>query len=1390
MKTKFLIACFVWCLSFVLQAAPRVSLPNGELIDSNTDLRVKVLGGSVSIERTWMNGRWYLNPAWANLKFKRDRIDNTIVTYVDRAGSVYELLGDGVVYQFDAQQFIRREPTSWVWFDRMGNTMTYDDNGVMQGYKNKNGVKVRLEHNSSGQLTGVFDHFDTQVLTVSYSGTVLNSISDYTGRSVRYFYDAALLKEFRDVDDKSYFYTYNGDSQLLTIKDPENRITKITYASSFPVTGIAVPPGIGFSGRAGRDFRVSRVGLFENAENEKTSYDYDFSRNGQIFTVVMTTPEQRKVEYRYDVSGRLVTEINGTVGEYDRRTDGPNIEYVKNERGLITRYEYDSYRNIINIEHPNNTIESWKYLPTFSYITEYTDPMGIIRRFRYNATGQMIEMREAVGLPEERMETYEYDNFGRMTRETKRASLTALDPEKDAVTSYLYDNYGNTTRVTDAEGNIIKFEDFDAMGNARRVIDARNKVRTMQYSKQGWLLKSTNALGFITEMKYNFAGERIEVLEPIEGVRKAKTTYEYDRVGRLIKKTDPLLGEITEHYDIEGKLEWSKDQRLVRTKLEYDSRGRIIKMIDGNQNETETVYGDNSNALEGLVAERKYPTYTESYKYDNIDRQTEVTQVLSSTLSYTSKTTYDSNSNVVALVDAKNRTSLRKFDALNRLILEIDHLLGRTTFSYDERDNLLSVKDSKGNTNRFTYDRLNRKLTEIRPMGQTVRYSYDANSNLIEYIVPSGAKRQFTYDDENRLIMEEHYSPKTNTANKTMTYSYDQRGLLKTYDDGLTSGAYDYNDKGEKITEAITFGKGANAFTKTTARTYEANGLLRSFTYPDATGTSNFSYDTNNQLKTYKIPGLATGNDTLTYQYRWNAVREITMPGRLKRTVVLDELQRPERIEVKGYGPNPGNNGQPVMDHRYQYDEVSNILKKATLDGDYVYQYDLLDRLVSAKPPISLQLGVDNPDGLPQEAYNYDAVHNRTTSAHQPGAWLYNENNELTQWGQSPKLHKLTYDLNGSTIKDEAGNPTIQVTDYIYDAQVRLVEVKKEGASLAKYAYDPMGRRIRREAGTETTWFLYSDEGLIEELTAANTVIRTYGWNPDGMWGTDTVWQKDTNGIFIAHNDHLFTTDVLTDSTNGVNSWNAIRESFGKTTVRSGSATNYLMRFPGQWEDQLIGLNQNFRRNYSTSTAFYREFDPSTNLENNYSYVAAAPTNSFDHLGLFSSKLGFYIHKEITTEAIIRSNWNDSCQLPWGKRETIEWSNDYDKVAGSQLIENSHTHAMTQGQRYYEEIFKIRRIESVEQARQKMMAWISENLNNYRCDHKFLGFALHTIQDYSAGGHGFQPWDGGWTTFAIPDLPHILEDTFPSAERRESAVADSVIAINIWVKRCHTCQCK
>ena len=198
-------------------------------------------------------------------------------------------------------------------------------------------------------------------------------------------------------------------------------------------------------------------------------------------------------------------------------------------------------------------------------------------------------------------------------------------------------------------------------------------------------MKSISALGFVSESRYNFDGDRKKSISPIDGTRTATTEYFYDADGRLVRTLDPLGGESKQRYDDEGRMDESTDARLVKTKLEYDGRGRMLKMIDGNLNEIETIYGDVTNALEGLVSGRKYPTYEETYKYNQMDRQVETKQVLSTTLSYVSSMNYDAVGQVVSQVDAKGRTSLRFYDALRRLTKEVDPILGETLYTYDAR---------------------------------------------------------------------------------------------------------------------------------------------------------------------------------------------------------------------------------------------------------------------------------------------------------------------------------------------------------------------------------------------------------------------------------------------------------------------------------------------------------------------------------------------------------------------------------------------------------------------------------------------------------------------------------------------------------------------------------
>ena len=86
---------------------------------------------------------------------------------------------------------------------------------------------------------------------------------------------------------------------------------------------------------------------------------------------------------------------------------------------------------------------------------------------------------------------------------------------------------------------------------------------------------------------------------------------------------------------------------------------------------------------------------------------------------------------------------------------------------------------------------------------------------------------------------------------------------------------------------------------------------------------------------------------------------------RVRRITATDPAKAPEENKV--------------LDYRYNYDKMDNITTRTTEHGNYGYGYDDLYRLTEA----------DSPDGagLSDEAFTYDKVGNRLTSAGAPGPW-------------------------------------------------------------------------------------------------------------------------------------------------------------------------------------------------------------------------------------------------------------------------------------------------------------------------------------------------------------------------------------------------------------------
>jgi len=278
---------------------------------------------------------------------------------------------------------------------------------------------------------------------------------------------------------------------------------------------------------------------------------------------------------------------------------------------------------------------------------------------------------------------------------------------------------------------------------------------------------------------------------------------------------------------------------------------------------------------------------------------------------------------------------------------------------------------------------------------------------------------------------------------------------------------------------------------------------------------------------------------------------------------------------------------------------TGNITTKDTEHGAYTYQYDELYRLTQAINPT-----------ISDEAYTYDLLGNRLTSANTTGSWTYNVNNELGGYDNV----SYVYDANGNlTNKTSGANPT-NPTNYIYDVEDRLVRVEDGDGVVATYYYDPFGRRLWKEVDGTRTHFLYSDEGLIGEYDSIGNEIKTYGWTPNSTWGTDPLFQKIGSTYYFYQNDHQGTPQKLI-GTNGLVLWAGVYDSFGNCQVEVEGITNNL-RFPGQYYDEETGLHYNWYRYYDPGTGRYLRTDPSGTGLNLYTYVSNNPVNLFDPRGL------------------------------------------------------------------------------------------------------------------------------------------------------------------------------
>ena len=258
--------------------------------------------------------------------------------------------------------------------------------------------------------------------------------------------------------------------------------------------------------------------------------------------------------------------------------------------------------------------------------------------------------------------------------------------------------------------------------------------------------------------------------------------------------------------------------------------------------------------------------------------------------------------------------------------------------------------------------------------------------------------------------------------------------------------------------------------------TYDSWNRVQTMTYPDGEVVT-YHYNAAGQVESLtsnKQGRQSVIVDRIGYDKEGHTV--YTKLGNGTETTYTYDKQR-ERLQVM----NLTADGQAVMENRYQYDAVDNILgitnaanptsltklNKAKLGGrsSHTYEYDELNRLIhaSGKAKRASYDMVMSFGRMSEPLTKVQKVDSTTTAKSYNFAYKYEDSNHPTAPTQIGHDH-YTYDANGNPtlVTNDSANTTREM---YWDEDNRLMVLSDNGKT-SRYTYNATGERIMKSYGT------------------------------------------------------------------------------------------------------------------------------------------------------------------------------------------------------------------------------------------------------------------------------------------------------------------------------------
>ncbi|KWO45612.1 hypothetical protein WT97_10815 [Burkholderia sp. MSMB1459WGS] len=903
------------------------------------------------------------------------------------------------------------------------------------------------------RIDSTYDWRGNLAVETRYERLLADGTGDPTGivSQTRYVYDphGRLLQRYvgESGNEKVEQITYDGLGRILTSVSFDGALTVYQYDDKNHTVAVTFANGL-----------------------TRTS---SWNAAGELVAVADTTSgvlvSQTKNWYDADGRPRMSTDANGQSTHYLYNARNQKIAQIGPD-GVLTEYVYDK-----GLGYQTKTVTYATRL-TSAQLATLTDSSG--RPVELLEAGGPLTL-EALGL---RPSATPADRSEWLLRLNNSWVDRTIESD-GTVTKWSYDGFGRVTSKTVFSNRLDMTAAPD--GSLPPADVDHDRTTRYFYDRDGSLRGELDPQGYLTEYRYNAAGERTEVIRYATAVseeqRTAFSIWSGPKLAELIPAGSAQDVSTRFVYDARGLLAAEIDGEGYVTRYRYDAQGNVVERTRGQRIELGALSQPQQVAV-NIEASGKVGAELEIW-LDGV----QVGTVTLSSENYTRYTLTVPNTVPLASHTVEFRSSR------NAPIVVRDATFGDHEFVRVVAAPSRLVTSSDQQSVRYTLNAADLLASASTPSSlERTTYAYDAMGRLLEqvtYGVMGSKTSSFTYDKMGRVLTETQGKP---PFNRTTTYRYDEEGRVIRKYSGEGSRILELIDVYEKSGDTAMLAQlRRDEFYE--AYTYDAAGLRTSATDADGRKTL-YYYDANGNLAaTINAAGEVVEHNrdafgdiaqTTVYAVRLSAdVLKTLQGGRLTDDVstAIASLDNADASRTS-----------------FNYSTAGRLTRRTDAMGATTeYAYNAFGEVTSQ----SQQVGGDTHRIT---TYDYDRVGHQIQQATDPGYLnlitkaVYDAFGRVVQSVDANGVSRITeYDRNGRIVgmRDAAGR-----TSTTYDAFNNVLTQTDRLGNTTAYSYSSKMQWmiVRTPEGVVTTT-KYNEFGQIDSVIDGQDNVVKYQYDRDGL---------------------------------------------------------------------------------------------------------------------------------------------------------------------------------------------------------------------------------------------------------------------------------------------------